>query len=89
MMMVMLKAEEEEVQEVEGWLNKDEIMAVYANNLKVKVLEQMVKFEKEMDAKKQDESENQMEKKVMVVKMDLIWNFYLKEDHRMILLFHF
>jgi len=55
----------------------------------VEVVEQMVKFEKEMDVIKQDENENQMMRILMGIKMDLELKFYLKEVHQKILMYHF
>lgn len=79
----------EEVQVDEDQIDKDEEMAMYAKNQEVLVLEQMVKFEKEMDVIEQDENENQKMKKSKVIKMDLKENFYLQEDHLQIVMCHF
>jgi hypothetical protein len=62
MMMIMEVMMVEEVPEDEDWINMDEEMVMYAKKLEVKVVEQMVKFEKEMDVIKQDVNENQMMK---------------------------
>jgi RNase P/RNase MRP subunit p29 len=63
----------------EDWINRDEEMDMYANKLEVGVVGQMVKFEKKMDVIMQDVNENQLMRKLMGIRMDLEWNFYLKE----------
>jgi len=80
MMMVMEEVSVEEVLQVVGdWINMDEEMDMYANNLEVEVVGQRVEFEKKMDVIMQDVNENPLMKLLMGIRMDLEWNFYLKE----------
>jgi hypothetical protein len=80
MMMVMEEVSVEEVLQVVGdWINMDEEMDMYANNLQVEVVGQRVEFEKKMDVIMQDVNENPLMKLLMGIRMDLEWNFYLKE----------
>jgi hypothetical protein len=80
MMMVMEEVSVEEVLQVVGdWINMDEEMDMYANNLEVEVVGQRVEFEKKMDVIMQDVNENPLMKLLMGIRMDLEGNFYLKE----------